>query len=64
MRIKWTGDQAVVVPEVGPEPVEPGDIIEVDGALGRRMAKSELWKVTSRDKAEVAEEAAEEEEET
>lgn len=52
MRVKWTGDQAVVVPEVGPDPVEPGDIVEVDGALGRRMAKSELWKVTSRDKGD------------
>ena len=61
MRLKWMGDQAVVVPELGrDDPIEPGEIIEADTALGRRMAKSPMWKITSRDKDDSPEDEEEE----
>jgi hypothetical protein len=48
MRLKYVGPwDAVEVPELG-RTVEQGEIVEVDEAIGKRMAESDLWQVTSR----------------
>jgi hypothetical protein len=52
MRLKWNGDQTLIIPEVGMDPVEPGAIVEVDDALGKRLAQNPDWQVTSRKKGE------------
>lgn len=48
MRVKSLYDQAVDVPGVGL--VEPGEIIDVDRTMGRSLAASAMWRVTSKDK--------------
>lgn len=52
MRLKWNGAQTVIIPEVGGDPVDPGDIIDVDDALGKRLAENADWQVTSRKKGD------------
>lgn len=47
MRVKWLGDQAVDVPELG-QTVEPGEIVDAPDELAKRMAESALWRITSR----------------
>ena len=50
MRVKYVGPyDAVDIPELGLV-VEQGEIIEVDDAVGKRMAASTDWQVTSRAK--------------
>lgn len=50
MRVKYVGPHdAVDIPELGIT-VENGEIIEVDDAVGKRMAASTDWQVTSRTK--------------
>lgn len=52
MRIKYVGiHDAVDVPELG-QIVQNGDIIEVDDAVGKRLALSDQWQVTSRKKGD------------
>lgn len=52
MRVKYVGPyDAVDVPELGLV-VEQGEIIEVDDAIGKRMAASTDWQVTSRKKGD------------
>lgn len=50
MRLKYVGvhEDGVEVPEYRAEPVAHGEIIEVDDALGKRLAASSEWQVTSR----------------
>jgi hypothetical protein len=50
VRVKSLYDQAVDVPGIGI--VEPGEIIDVDSTMGKRMASSAMWRVTSRSKEE------------
>ncbi len=50
MRVKSLYDQTVDVPGIGL--VEPGEIIDVDSTTGRSMAKSAMWRITSKDKDE------------
>lgn len=57
MRVKSMYDQAVDVAGIGI--VEPGEIIEVDATLGKSLARSAMWRVTSRTKEEQAEADAE-----
>lgn len=53
MRLKYCGPyDAVIVPEVRDDPIENGEIIEVDDAIGKRMATSTDWQVTSRKKGD------------
>lgn len=48
MRLKYVGPyDAVDIPELGIT-VENGEIIEVDDVIGKRMAASTDWQVTSR----------------
>ncbi len=49
MRIKYVGPhtEGVEVPELG-RLVPHGEIIEVDDDIGKRMAMSDDWQVTSR----------------
>lgn len=54
MRLKNLYDYTVDVPGVGL--VEPGEIIDVDRTMGRSLASSGMWRVTSRDKDDVEEE--------
>lgn len=51
MRLKYTGphEDGVEIPELGIT-VEHGEIIEVDDAVGKRLAANSDWQVTSRDK--------------
>lgn len=52
MRVKYVGPyDAVDIPELGLV-VEQGEIIEVDDAVGKRMAASTDWQVTSRKKGD------------
>lgn len=52
MRLKYVGPyDAVDIPELGIT-VENGEIIEVDDAIGKRMAASTDWQVTSRKKGD------------
>lgn len=52
MRLKYVGGyEAVDIPELGIT-VENGEIIEVDDAIGKRMATSTDWQVTSRKKGD------------
>jgi hypothetical protein len=52
MRVKYVGPyDAVEVPELGLT-IEQGEIVEVDDAIGKRMAASPDWQVTSRKKGE------------
>lgn len=60
MRVKSLYDQTVDVPGIGL--VEPGEIIDVDRTMGRSMAASAMWRVTSKDKDDLDEDEAEEEE--
>jgi len=59
MRVKSLYDQTVDVPGIGL--VEPGEIIDVDTTMGRSLAKSAMWKVTSKDKDDDVDDAAVEE---
>lgn len=54
MRLKYVGvhQDGVEVPEIRPEPIEHGEIVEVDDALGKRLAASSEWQVTSRTKGD------------
>lgn len=55
MRLKYTGPfDAVIVPEVRDEPIENGEIIDVDDATGKRLELSADWTVTSRKKGDDA----------
>lgn len=49
MRLKYVGahEDGVDIPELGIT-VEQGEIIEVDDAIGKRLAESSEWQVTSR----------------
>lgn len=51
MRLKYVGphEDGVDIPELGMS-VGHGEIIEVDDALGKRLAASTDWQVTSRGK--------------
>lgn len=53
MRIKYVGphQDGVEIPELGLV-VEHGEIIDVDDAVGKRLAQSADWQVTSRKKGE------------
>lgn len=53
MRLKYVGthQDGVEIPEldlVGDSAVKNGDIIEVDDAIGKRLATSSEWQITSR----------------
>lgn len=60
MRLKYLGDTDVDIPELGMT-VAPGEIVDVDDDIGRRMAESAVWQVTSRDKTSRAAASAAEE---
>ena len=49
MRLKYNGphENGVEIPELGIT-VEHGEIIEVDDAVGKRLAANADWQVTSR----------------
>ena len=53
MRLKYVGPltEGVAIPELGLV-VEHGEIIEVDEAVGKRLASSADWQVTSRTKGD------------
>jgi hypothetical protein len=53
MRLKYVGphEDGVEIPELGLT-VEHGEIIEVDDAVGKRLATSSDWQVTSRTKGD------------
>jgi hypothetical protein len=52
MRLKYLGPfDAVEIPELGLT-VERDEIIDVDDAIGKRLALSADWQVTSRKKGE------------
>jgi hypothetical protein len=53
MRLKYVGvhQDGVEIPELGIV-VAHGEIIEVDDAVGKRLALSDEWQVTSRKKGE------------
>jgi hypothetical protein len=52
VRVKYVGPyDAVDIPELGLV-VEHGEIIDVDDAIGKRMAASTDWQVTSRKKGD------------
>lgn len=52
MRLKYVGQfDAIEIPELG-QTVEQGEIIDVDDAIGKRLADSADWQVTSRKKGE------------
>jgi hypothetical protein len=53
VRLKYTGphQDGVDIPELGIT-VEHGEIIEVDDDVGKRLATSADWQVTSRTKGE------------
>lgn len=53
MRLKYVGvhTDGVEIPELGIT-VEHGEIIEVDDAVGKRLALSADWQVTSRTKGD------------
>lgn len=53
MRLKYQGphEDGVEIPELGLV-VAHGDIIEVDEAMGKRLAASADWQVTSRPKGD------------
>jgi hypothetical protein len=52
MRLKYVGvHEAVEIPELGLV-VEAGEIIEVDDAIGKRLADRTDWQITSRKKGE------------
>lgn len=52
MRVKYVGvHEAVEVAELGLT-VANGEIVEVDDAIGKRLAASDQWQVTSRKKGD------------
>lgn len=53
MRLKYVGvhQDGVEIPDLGIV-VEQGEIIEVDDAIGKRLAASSEWQVTSRTKGD------------
>lgn len=57
MRLKYVGPstEGVDVPELGVI-VAQGEIVDVDDAIGKRMAESTDWQVTSRTKTKGDEE--------
>lgn len=49
MRVKYVGPlEAVEIPELGGLIVAKDEIVEVDDAIGKRMAESADWQTTSR----------------
>lgn len=56
MRVKFTGESPVEVPELGQGTVvEPGEIVDVPDDIGKRMTASEMWQATTKPKASQAE---------
>lgn len=53
MRLKYVGvhEDGVDIPELGIT-VAHGDIIDVDDAVGKRLAENPEWQVTSRTKGD------------
>lgn len=49
MRVKFVGDSAVEVPEVGLT-VDPGQTIDVADDIGQRMVCSAMWQATTKTK--------------
>lgn len=53
MRLKYVGPFiSVVIPEMGGQEVANGEIVDVEDDIGKRLAASTDWQVTSRKKGD------------